>query len=238
MDQGRWDGDALAHASGEGTNRRRTAIVEADFTEKFFGLSGGLGDILKFGEEHEVFLGGKLVVNHGGVSHVAGAAAGVGFGGGARERQLPCRGANDAGGNAQESGFSGAIAAGEDHALAGRNFEGDAAKSVEAAVALVNVVEPQTGWRQGQKGHDKAEIGKANIEERFLAPKTPLGITVSLDVPRFAEHLRRAGSPCVTRLSPGRGREEAFRPGLFRERSLPRKWCRLDGEVRGGKSGP
>jgi len=215
MDQSACDGDALAHAPGKGTNRRRTAIVEADFPEKFFGPSGRLGDILKFGEEDEVFFGGKLVVDHGGVGHVAGTAVGVGFGGGARERELPCRWANNAGRNAQESGFSRAIAAGKDQTFAGRNFEGDAAKSVEAAVALVNVVEPQTSWRQGQKGHDKAEIGKANIEERFLAPKTPLGMTVSLDVPRFAERPRRAGSPCIEGSAPDEVAKKLFDLGFF-----------------------
>jgi hypothetical protein len=88
----------------------------------------------------------------------------VGFRGSAGKRELPCRGTNDAGGNAKKSGFSGTITAGKDDAFTRRNLEGYAAKCEEAAVAFIDVFKPQTGWRQGQRSHkdcsgnDKAEI--------------------------------------------------------------------------------
>ena len=80
------DGDALAHAAGKGANRGSPALVEADFAEKLFGTGGGLGNVLEFGEEHEILFGGEFVLNHGGVSDLAGTAVGGGFGDGARER--------------------------------------------------------------------------------------------------------------------------------------------------------
>ena len=128
------------------------------------GPRGGLGDILQSGEEDEVFFRGQLVIDHGGVSHVPGPAVGVGFGTGARKRELPCGGANDARGNAEEGGFSGTVAPRQDNAFAGRNFERDSAEGEKAAVTLIDVFKPQAGWRQGERSHDKAE--KRNPNER------------------------------------------------------------------------
>jgi hypothetical protein len=145
MDQSPCDGNALTHSPGEGAHGGSTALVEADFVEKLFGASNGLRNILELGEEDEVFLGSEFVVHHGGVSHVAGPTIAAGFLGSAGERELPCRGTNDAGGNAKESGFSGAIATGKDDAFARRNLKGDAAKREKAAVAFIDVFKPQTG---------------------------------------------------------------------------------------------
>jgi hypothetical protein len=145
MDQSPRDSDALAHAAGEGAHGGSTALVEANFVEKLFGTSHGLRNILEPGEEDEVFLGSEFVVHHGGVSHVTGPAIAASFFGSVGEKELPCRGTNDAGGNAKESGFSGAIATGKDDAFARRNLKGDAAKREKAAVAFIDVFKPQTG---------------------------------------------------------------------------------------------
>src|ERR1700739_4644204 len=74
MNQGAGNGDTLAHAARESAYERGAAIVETNVTEKFFGASGGLGHVLEFGKEDEVFLGGEFVIDHGGVRHVAGAS--------------------------------------------------------------------------------------------------------------------------------------------------------------------
>ena len=74
MDEGASDGDALAHAAGEGADKGGAALVEADFAKQIIGAGGRLRDTLEFGEEDEVFFGGEFVVDHGGVGDVAGAA--------------------------------------------------------------------------------------------------------------------------------------------------------------------
>src|SRR5271157_729610 len=148
MHQGAGDGDTLAHAAGEGADEGGAAFVKADFTEKLFGAGGRLWDSLKLGEEDEIFLGGEFVINHGGVGDVAWAATGGGVGGSAGEGQLPCRGSNDASGDAEERGFAGAVASGEDDTFTGRDFEGDAAKGEEAAKTFIDIFEEQAGWRE------------------------------------------------------------------------------------------
>jgi hypothetical protein len=63
------------------------------------------------------------------------------------------RGPNDLAGDAEESGFAGTVAAGEHGAFARSDFEGNAAKGEKAAVAFVNVLEAETGWRYVERSH-------------------------------------------------------------------------------------
>jgi len=146
MHQGAGDGDALAHAAGEGADWGGATLVEPDFFEQFFGTSGGLRDVLQPREEDKIFLGGKFVVDHGGVGDVAGTILGGGIRGGAGEREFARGGADDAGSDAKERGFAGTVASGEDYAFAGSDFERDATKSEEAAITLIDVFEAQAGW--------------------------------------------------------------------------------------------
>ena len=60
--------------------------------------------------------------------------------------QFPCRGTDDARGDAKEGGFAGTVAAGEDDTFAGSDFEGDAAEGEESAVTLIDVFEAEAGW--------------------------------------------------------------------------------------------
>ncbi len=147
MDERPGDGDALAHAAGEGANERGAAFKEADFAEKSFGAGDGGFHFLQPGEEEEIFFGGEFIVDHGAVADVAGAIIGRGFGGSAGKRELPGGGTHDLAGNAQERGFAGAVAAGEDGAFTRGDFEGDAAESEESAIAFVDALEPETNWR-------------------------------------------------------------------------------------------
>jgi hypothetical protein len=50
-------------------------------------------------------------------------------------------------GDAEECGLAGAIAAGEDRALAGGDLECDAAEGEESAVAFIDALEAESGWR-------------------------------------------------------------------------------------------
>jgi hypothetical protein len=50
-------------------------------------------------------------------------------------------------GNAEECGLAGAVAAGEDGAFACGNFECDAAESEESAIAFIDALEAEAGWR-------------------------------------------------------------------------------------------
>jgi len=95
------DGDALTHTAGEGANERGAALVKTDFAEKFFGAGRGLRNTLQLGEEDEIFFGGKLIVNHGGVGDVTGTAVSGGFRGSAGKGEFPRRGPNDARGDAE-----------------------------------------------------------------------------------------------------------------------------------------
>ena len=146
MHQRAGDGDALAHAARESANQRRAPFVEAHFVEQFFGAGGGLRNILESAEENEILFGGEFVVDHGGVGDVAGSIVCSAVGGGAGERKFPCGGADDAGGDTKKGGFAGAVASREDHAFAGGDFKGDAAKSKKASVTLIDVFEAQASW--------------------------------------------------------------------------------------------
>ena len=127
--------------------REARRSIEADFAEKFFGAGGGLSDILEFSEEEEIFFGGRVRRrpwwsgrrSRGG--HCRRLRSGAGKG------ELACGGPNDLRGDAQEGGFAGAVAACKDDAFAGSNFEGDAAEGEKSAIAFIDVVEAQAGWR-------------------------------------------------------------------------------------------
>jgi hypothetical protein len=49
--------------------------------------------------------------------------------------------------DAEQGGFAGAVASGEYGAFAGGNFEGNAAESEEPAIAFIDALEEETGWR-------------------------------------------------------------------------------------------
>ncbi len=146
MNERTGDGDALAHAAGESADQGVATLEEADFTKQIFGASGGIVDLLKFGEEHEIFFGGEFIVDHGGVPDIAGASIGS-VGSGAGKRQLAgCR-QNNLRSDAQKGGLAGAVASCKDEAFARSDFQGDVAKSVEAAITLIDVVKAKAGWR-------------------------------------------------------------------------------------------
>lgn len=147
LDQGAGNGDALAHAAGESANERGAAVVETNIAEKFFGARGRLGHVLESGKEDEVLFGGEFVIDHSGVRDVAGGAIASGFRRSAGEGQFPSCGTNDAGSDAQKRGFAGTVAASEDDAFTGSNFETDTAKSEKPAETLIDVFEEQSGWR-------------------------------------------------------------------------------------------
>jgi hypothetical protein len=147
MDERAGNSDALAHAAGKSANEGGTTVVETDFAEKFFSTGGGLWNILEFGEEDEIFFRREFVVDHGGMGNVSRAAIAGGFRGGAGEGQLPCCGTYDAGGDPQERGFAGTVAASKDDTFAGSDFERDAAESEETAETFIDLVEEESGWR-------------------------------------------------------------------------------------------
>jgi hypothetical protein len=55
--------------------------------------------------------------------------------------------------DAEKRGFARAVAAGEDGAFAGGDFEADSAESVEPAVAFIDALEAETGRRWFFWGH-------------------------------------------------------------------------------------
>ena len=65
------DGHALAHAARESAHQRSAAFEQADFLQKFVDASLGVGSFLQPREEQQIFFGGQLVVDHGGVSDEA-----------------------------------------------------------------------------------------------------------------------------------------------------------------------
>src|SRR5215472_2173156 len=80
VDQRPCDGDSLTHAAGVGAHERGATFVEADFVKEFLGTRFGLGYVLQFCEEDEIFLCGKFVVDHGAVRDVPWTTISGGFG--------------------------------------------------------------------------------------------------------------------------------------------------------------
>ena len=99
------------------------------------------------GKEQEIFLSSEFIVDHRAVADVAGARIGGGIGGTAGKGEHPGGGADDLPGDAEERGLAGAVAAGEDGAFAGGDFERHAAESEESAITFVDALEAETGWR-------------------------------------------------------------------------------------------
>ena len=113
----------------------------------------GIFDVLKSGEQQQILFGGQLVVDHGGMSDIAGTAVGGGRGVCAGKTQLPCRGLHDLRGDAQQRGLAGAVAPGKGHAFARCNFKRYAAQGEKSAIAFVDVLEAKSGWRYAQRSH-------------------------------------------------------------------------------------
>lgn len=146
VNQGTRDGDALAHATRKCADLRIATVDEANFAQKFFGASLGIFYTLEFCEKDQVLFGSEFVVDHGGVGNVTGARVNRSRGIGAGEAEFAGRWLDDLGGDAEQSGFAGAIASRKGDAFAGGDFEGDAAKGVEATVTFIDFLEAQAGW--------------------------------------------------------------------------------------------
>ena len=63
---------ALAHAAGKSAHQRSAAFEQADFLQEFVDTSRGVGSFLQAREEQQIFFGGELVVDHGGVGDETG----------------------------------------------------------------------------------------------------------------------------------------------------------------------
>jgi hypothetical protein len=146
MNERAGNGDALAHTTGKSAHEGVPALEQADFAKKFFGAGGRIFNVLQSSEEDEVFFGGEFVVNHAGMSDVTGTAI-AGSRVGAGEGQLPSGGEHDLRGDAKQRGFAGAVASGKDDAFAGSDFERDATEGIESAIAFIDVLEAEAGWR-------------------------------------------------------------------------------------------
>jgi hypothetical protein len=81
------------------------------------------------------------------VADIAGADIAGGIGGVAGEGEFSCSGSDKLSRDAEERSLAGAVAAGEDRAFTGGNFERDAAKREESAVSFIDALEAETSWR-------------------------------------------------------------------------------------------
>jgi hypothetical protein len=81
------------------------------------------------------------------VADVAGTRVAREIGGAAREGEFSGRRADDLPGDAEKRSLAGAVAAGEYGAFTRGDFEGDAAEGKEPAIAFINALEAEAGWR-------------------------------------------------------------------------------------------
>jgi len=110
-------------------------------------LARALVDGLEEGVQHQVLLGSEFVIDHGAVADVAGARTAGGIGGASGKGEFTGRGADELPGNSEKRGLAGAVAAGEDGAFTRGDFEGDAAEGEEPAIAFIDALEAEAGWR-------------------------------------------------------------------------------------------
>ena len=104
---------------------------------------------MEAGEVGEVLHGGELVVEHGGVAHVGDAMALL-VGSSGEDGDAAASGSDEAGDDAEESGFAGAVFAEDDGAGACGEGGRDITESGEAAVDLGDGVEGDAvRWRSG-----------------------------------------------------------------------------------------
>ena len=133
---------ALAHALRILAERAVEVGVEADLAQRFGWIEAGAAGI-EAGEVAQILLAGELVVEHGCVAHVADAGARFVRLMVAEDRDFAVGGPQQAGENAQQGGFAGAVFADEDVAacpVRGRRRLGAERQRIRRA------------WRPGRAG--------------------------------------------------------------------------------------
>ncbi len=141
------EGGALAHALRVLADGAGEVGVEADGAEGHLGGAdaGAAAVAVEGGEVVEVLHGGELVVEHGRVAHVGDAAALL-VGAFAEDGDGAASGRDEAGDDAEEGGFAGAVFAEDDGAGSGGEGRGDVAEGGEGAVDLGDGVELRLRW--------------------------------------------------------------------------------------------
>ncbi len=136
--EGASEGGALAHALGVLGYWAFQRWVEGDGAEGHFGgadAGAGVVHFVEGGEVIQVFEGGELVVEGGGMGHVGDAAASFG-GRSAEDFDGALGGFGEAGEEAQQGGFAGAVFAQDEVDFAGFEGEGERAQGGEGAKEL------------------------------------------------------------------------------------------------------
>ncbi len=131
---------ALAHSLGVLAEEAIEIGIEADLAKSLRGREAGTARI-KTAEVAEILLGGELVVKHGRVAHVADAGArlvGLGF---TEDVDRAVRWTEQAGENAEERGFAGAVFTEENIAAAGLQRKRNLAEGSKTAEELGHLIE-------------------------------------------------------------------------------------------------
>ena len=115
---------------------------------------------IEAGEVAEIFLGGELVVEHGRVAHVADAVAGLVGLEVAEDVDRAEAGAEQAGEDAQQGGFAGAVFADEDVAAAGLKIDRDLAQRGEGAKELGDLSSRAQKWTGGLAARSFGQLSR------------------------------------------------------------------------------
>ena len=141
------EGGSLAHALRILTDGTGECGVETDSAEGHLGGAGATAGAsavaVEFCEVVEVFEGGELVVEHRVVAHVGDAVALL-AGRAGEDADGAATGFEEAGEEAEESGFAGTVVPEDDCGGADRELGGDVAEGDEATVELRGRIEARS----------------------------------------------------------------------------------------------
>src|SRR5215471_11351139 len=136
------DGQPLAHAARKLAHESVAHAIQACALQHFVGALYGIGNAVEAGEEQQVLDGGKLIIERDAVAEDADTAArGLLAGVLALHADFAFRGSREAGEDAQQSGFAGAIAAEQGDRRAGGDLNVYLSQGREIAVVFPNTLD-------------------------------------------------------------------------------------------------
>ncbi len=152
VEQGAGESEPLAHAAGKGAREVVPALLETGGRQALGDNGRGAAEAVEAGEQLEIFFGGQIVVEHGGVGDQGQLSArrlpGM-LSGGAAETDQAGSGASQQRGQAEKSGFTGTVGAEESDEFAGSDFQRGGAEGADRAVAFFHVREGNGEARHG-----------------------------------------------------------------------------------------
>ena len=132
------DGQTLRHAPGESPGPSMGHLAETFFFKQFLGSEMRFRDAIQSSGKNQVFLGGELGIEQGGVAQIADGVSVMRL---SPDFDLTLGGGCDSGGNAKEGALSRTVGPEQGEGFAGLQFKIDSPKGGDGAIGLLDSFE-------------------------------------------------------------------------------------------------